>query len=173
MPASEDNGPYRLEGGATYDRIAQLETELAALRANSQPQLRALAELRMRHLREDESELIERFKVARGRLHLATAGMMIATFAALLLGLWHAPLGAMARIACGVAVTLVAAVGTGSQSLMRRHVRERYRRLQRRIDEERVLAGLEPSAHREGQLADPFDIRDHTNPLADLTSTSR
>jgi len=155
MPTSDDSIPYRHDAHAAYERIAALEEELARLRGALQsPQARALASLRIDHVREDRADLVARFRRRRSVLFVATGLGMSLAFAYFLVRAGLAPASARDLwIACGAAVTAVAGSGWLAQALLHGSALTQCRRLDRRIAEEQVLAGIEPS------LPEPSRVR--------------
>ncbi len=141
---SDELTPYRHESTSTHERIAALEKDLALLRAAVRtPTDRALAMLRVSHLREDRDLVAARYRTVRSRVFGSTAIGMIAAFAVFVASVGFVPVSAMYWVICALAVTAVAGGGTALQSLLRSNAEARVRTLDRRIAEEVVVAGVD------------------------------
>lgn len=172
MPSNADDPPYRSESGTAMVRIAELERELSTLRRSvERPHVPELAALRTTHLREDRQRLIARYRAARRLLFPATGGAMLFVFTCFLMIVrrQQEPHAMLLWLACCVLVTAAAAMGLLLGQALHVFARSRCRRIDRRIAEEQVIAGVAPTHVPTRVLAsDDTTLLADPDPLAEL-----
>jgi hypothetical protein len=183
MTDADGPSPYRHDLDAAFARISDLEAQLAGHRpaaapvAASDPQVhRALCALRVNHLHEDRAALVARHHSLRRGTLATTCVAMLGAFAWFVRAARLDPAAATSTWAlCGLVVSVLAATGLALQTALRARDLRRLRTIDRRIAEERVLAGLpaaEParalaSARVRVALADPLASPDEVEAAAD------